>query len=585
MFLPATQKEFKKTGQKQPDIILITGDAYIDSPYIGIAIIGKTLEAAGFSVAVIAQPDINSSNDITRFGEPRLFWGVTSGAVDSMVANYTATKKHRKQDDFTPGGLNNRRPDRAVISYSNLIRQFFKKTRPIVIGGIEASLRRISHYDYWSNKIRRSVLFDAKADILVYGMGETAIINLAYAMKNRTGIEDIKGICYISKNKKTDYILLPAFEDIKNTSSLLIKSFKIFYDNNDPATATGLIQKHDLRFLIQNPPSPYLSSEELDKIYEMDFERDVHPLCKSKGNVKAAETIKFSITSHRGCYGECNFCAIGIHQGHTVISRSESSILKEAESISKDPVFKGYITDIGGPTANMYGFECSKKIKKGKCIDKRCIFPSVCKNLKTDHSKQLNLLNKLRKISKIKKIFIASGIRYDLISADRKYGEKYIRQLTLHHVSGQIKTAPEHCVPDILNLMGKQKITELDKFCKSFNNFSKQAKKAQFITYYFIAAHPGCTITHMKDLKRFTNKNLKINPEQVQIFTPTPSTYSTLMYATCIDPFNNKKIFVEKDINKKYLQKDVITNSFFKKQTKQHFDKKKGKKKINGYRS
>jgi len=430
------------------------------------------------------------------------------------------------------------RPDRATIKYSNLIRRYFKNTRPIVLGGIEASLRRISHYDFWSNKIRKSVLFDAKADIIVYGMGERAVLELASSLKNRKDYQDIRGICYISKEKKEGYLDLPSHQTILTSKEKFISMFHLFYDNNDPITARGLIQKTDTRYLIQNPPAFYLSQEELDRIYELDFERKQHPVSKKKGRVKALDTIGFSIPSHRGCYGECNFCAIAVHEGRTIRWRSEKSILQEAERFQSHPDFKGIVNDVGGPTANMYGFECKKKLEKGICNHKRCVFPEICPTLKPNHLKQISLLKKLKKIKGIRKVFVASGIRYDMVQEDRKHGNNYLQEIVNHHVSGQLKIAPEHISRKVLDIMGKPDSRSLLWFREKFFKFSKKAGKNQFLTYYFIAAHPGCTENDMRDLNKFISKNLKINPEQVQIFTPTPSTYSALMYYTETDPFS-----------------------------------------------
>ncbi len=559
MFLPTTKKEMQHLGWDQPDVILITGDSYIDSPFIGVAVIGRVLLNAGFKTAIIAQPDINSELDIKRLGEPRLFWGVSGGCVDSLIANYTASKKRRKQDDYTPGGINNKRPDRAVIQYSNLIRQYFKNTVPIVLGGIEASLRRICHYDYWSNKIRKSILFDAKANYLIYGMGEKTVVQLARNLKNNKSGENINGLCYISKEPKNDFLEIPSFEYVKNNSKQFIEMFNVFYNNNDPLSAKGLFQKHDSRYLIQNPPSQFLSQNELDEIFDFDFERELHPFYRKNGSVKALDTIKFSITTHQGCYGECNFCAISVHQGRTVRWRSENSILKEAEKISKHPDFKGTITDAGGPTANMYGFECKKKLEKGSCKDKRCLYPSMCKNLEPNHSKLTNLLKKIKKIKGVKHLFTASGIRYDLILGDKKNGEQYLKQLVNNHISGQMKIAPEHTGDNILQLMGKPGKKLLTDFKKKFDYLSKQAGKKQFLTYYIIAGHPGCKESDMHNLKKFCQEKLKTNPEQVQIFTPSPSTYSTLMYYTGINPYTGSKIFVEKNIKNCERQKNIIT--------------------------
>lgn len=562
MFLPTTREEMKKLGWNELDIILISGDTYIDSSYNGTAVIGKWLVSHGFRVGIIAQPDTNSDKDIARLGEPKLFWGVSGGCVDSMVANYTATKKKRRSDDFTPGGVNNRRPDRAVLVYTNMIKRYFKNSDvPIVISGIESSLRRITHYDYWSNKLRRPIIFDAKADILSYGMGENSMLELALALKNNTDWHNIRGLCYISKEPKSGYIDLPSFEECKSDKYKFIDMFNKFYLNCDPKTANGLMQKCGDRYLIQNPPSELLSQKDMDAIYSMNYERDVHPYYKKMGEVKALQTIKNSLTTHRGCYGECNFCAIAIHQGRTIVSRSEKSILDEAKLITKQKNFKGYITDVGGPTANMYGVECDKKLKSGACKNKRCLYPQVCPSLKVNHKKQVNLLNKLREIKDIKKVFVASGIRYDLILDDSRCGQKYLEDIVENHVSGQMKIAPEHTEDKVLNLMGKQGKKNLSEFKDRFYKINKKLGKKQFLTYYLIAAHPGCNEKDMLDLKRFAQSELRVSPEQVQVFTPTPSTYSTLMYYTEIDPFTMKKMYVEKDNGRKQKQKDIVTHN------------------------
>ncbi|MBA4369442.1 MAG: YgiQ family radical SAM protein, partial [Desulfobacterium sp.] len=434
MFIPATPHEAANLGWDKLDIILITGDAYIDSSFVGVAVIGKVLMNAGYRVGIIAQPDIHTGLDIKRFGEPELFWGITGGNIDSLVANYTASKKKRKQDDFTPGGLNTRRPDRAVIVYSNLVRRFFKKTKPIVIGGIEASLRRIAHYDFWSNQIRKSILLDAKADILVYGMGEKTVLELADRLKHKQNYQDIKGLSYLSKTIHPDYLKLPDFPTVAKDKTAFSAMFTLFYNNCDPLTGKGLYQQYGDRYLIQNPPNTYLSQSELDAVYNLDFQRDLHPIHKKDGPVKALETIKFSLTTHRGCYGECNFCSVTVHQGRTVRWRSEESIAKEATQLTKYNDFHGNILDAGGPTANMYGFECKKKIIKGACTDKRCLFPAICPNLRPDHKRQIQLLRKLKKIKGVKKVFISSGLRYDLVLSDQKWGNNYLEEIVQFHV-------------------------------------------------------------------------------------------------------------------------------------------------------
>lgn len=563
MFLPTTREELNRLGWDQLDIILVTGDSYIDSPFMGVAVIGKVLSHAGYRVGVIAQPDIRSDIDIRRLGEPRLFWGVSAGSVDSMIANYTSLKRRRKTDDYTPGGINKRRPDRAAIVYTNLIKRYFKNTRPIVLGGIEASLRRIAHYDFWSDRVRSSILFDAKADYLLYGMAEKVVIQLADTLKHGADVRDVRGLCYVANEgddlqKGADYLELPPYETVKSDNQALIDMFHTFYRNNDPLTAKGLRQKHGTRYLVHNPPGMHLTQEELDAVYALDFERAQHPYYERQGKVRALETIKFSISTHRGCYGECNFCAITVHEGRTIQWRSPESILTEARHITNYPDFKGYIVDVGGPTANMYGFECEEKILQGTCRDRRCLYPQVCPSMKADHRLQVELLRNMRGIKGVKKIFVASGIRYDLLLSDRKYGERYLQEVVEHHVSGQMKVAPEHTEDGVLNRMGKPGTALLLRFKELFDQMTRSAGKQQFLTYYLIAAHPGCTDDDMKKLKQFTSEKLKINPEQVQIFCPAPSTYSGLMYYTETDPFTGKPIFVEKDPQNKDRQKSIV---------------------------
>jgi uncharacterized radical SAM protein YgiQ len=564
MFLPTTSAELKKLKWDKLDIILVTGDTYIDSPFIGVSVIGRVLTNAGFRVGIIAQPDTHSDIDICRLGEPALFWGITGGCMDSLVANYTATKKKRLTDDLTAGGKNNRRPDRASVVYSNLIRQYFKNTKPLVLGGVEASLRRIAHYDFWSNSVRRSILFDARADILVYGMAEKAILELAQKLKDGQETKDIRGICHISAIPQPDYIELPAYEKVVVDNKSFMQMFDIFYRNNDPLTAKGLYQQHGNRYLVQNPPQPALTVTELDQIYALNFTRDVHPYYQAQGKVRAMETIKFSLTTHRGCYGECNFCSIGLHEGRTIISRSEKSIMDEAQKIIELPDFKGYILDVGGSTANMYGIDCRRKQTQGACHDKRCLYPQVCASLRPDHSRQINLLERLRRLKGVKKVFVASGIRYDLLESDKKHCASYMQELVKHHISGQLKVAPEHASAGVLKLMGKPQAKSLANFKALFEKMNKSSGQKQFLTYYFIAAHPGCTEEDMRELKSFASRELKINPQQMQIFTPLPSTYSALMYFTGIDPSTGKKIFVEKNNAKKQRQKDIVVGKTLK---------------------
>ncbi|MBN2815966.1 MAG: YgiQ family radical SAM protein [Campylobacterales bacterium] len=541
------------------DVILVSGDSYIDSPFIGIAMVGRMLERMGYRVGVIAQPDVNSADDIMRLGEPKIYWGISGGSVDSMVSNYTATKKFRNSDDYTPGGKNDRRPDRAVNVYCNLIRRYYKNTVPLVLGGIEASLRRTSHYDYWTNKMRKPILFDAKADILVYGMGEMAIEELTRALEKGEEYRDIRGICYISKEPKEEYIQLPSHQECIDTPERYIDLFDDFYDNNDPISARGLCQPVDTRYLIQNPPCDYLNEDEMDANSNLPFTREQHPYYEKMGKVKCLETIKFSIMTHQGCWGECNFCAIGVHQGRTIRTRSEENILAEAKSFNKYKDYKGIISDVGGPTANMYGYECNKKLKLGTCAHQRCVDSRhLCGSMEVNHERNINLLRQIRDVEGVRKAFVASGIRYDFITADKEHGYSYLKELVKHHISGQMKVAPEHTQQHVLDLMGKPAKSTLVDFKEMYDRLNREEGKQQFLTYYLIAAHPGCNEKDMHELKRFTSEELQMNPEQAQIFTPTPSTYSAVMYYTEMDPVTRKKIFVEKDMRRKEKQKEIV---------------------------
>ncbi len=557
-FLPTTKKEMDALGWEQCDVILISGDAYIDSPFIGVAVVGRILEKLGFKVGIIGQPDVKS-DDITRLGEPKLYWGVSGGSIDSMVSNYTATKKFRNSDDYTPGGKNDKRPDRATLVYTNLIRRFYKNTVPVVLGGIEASLRRVTHYDYWTNKLRKPVLFDSKADYLIYGMGEMAIREFSLALRDGTDPRKVRGVCYISKEPVDDFIQLPSHQECLDNKEKYIDLFDHFYQNNDPINANGLCQKVDTRYSIQNPPCDYLDEKEMDEIAMYPYQRDLHPYHKPEGKVKCLETIKFSIQTHHGCWGECNFCAIGVHQGRTIRTRSETNIIQEAKDFTKMKDFKGIISDVGGPTANMYGYECGKKLKKGTCDDIRCVdFDRLCKVMKVDHSRSIKLLRDIREVPGVKKAFVASGLRYDFIPADKKHGYTYLKELVEHHISGQMKVAPEHTSDRVLKLMGKPGKQPLIEFKKMYDRLNKEAGKKQFLTYYLIAAHPGCEERDMHELKQFTSHELKMNPEQAQVFTPTPGTYSAVMYYTELDPETRKPIFVEKDRARKEKQKNIV---------------------------
>jgi len=558
MFIPATPDEVRNLGWTRLDVILITGDSYLDSPYVGVSVIGQRLLAAGYRVGIIPQPDIDSENDIIRLGEPGLFWGVTGGCIDSLVANRTASGKRRREDDFTAGGVNNRRPDRAIIAYANLIRRYFKETKPIVLGGIEASLRRIAHYDVWSNRVRRSVLIDAKADYLLYGMAENTVLELAASLREGRDVSELRGLCYAAAERKPGFLEIPSWEESAADPAAFEKMFLAFYRNQDPRTAHGLCQKQDARWLIHNPPALPLTEAEMDEVHGMNFERAVHPCHHRCGEVRALETIRFSIATHRGCYGGCHFCAIAVHEGRTVSSRSEASILREAELLASLPGFKGRILDVGGPTANMYGFECQKKLARGACPDRSCLYPEVCENLHPDHGRQIALLRKLREIPGVKQATVASGIRYDLLLADRKHGVPYLREVVRRHISGQMKVAPEHSEKKVLRCMGKPGTGPLLAFRDLFFKLTAEAGKEQFLTCYLIAAHPGCTQADMEALRRFARQELSLHPEQVQLFTPSPATISTLMYHTGRDPWSGRRIFVEKTAAGRELQKKIL---------------------------
>ena len=548
MFIPSTMDEFKALGWEHADVILVTGDAYIDSPSCGISVIGHVLMDAGFKVGVISQPADNA-DDITRLGEPSLFWGVSSGAVDSMVSNYNADRSRRRHDDLTAGGTNNARPDRACIAYTGLIRRYFKNTTPIVLGGIEASLRRLAHYDYWQNGIRRSVLFDSKADIIVYGMGELAVLSLAQKISDGEDYRLIPGICFISNEYPPDALELPSFEDAASHPDVFSRMFLLFYNN---AGNRRLAQKHGTRFLVHNPPGRGLTPAELDHVYELPYERAAHPLCEKKGEVRALETMRFSITTHRGCFAACNFCSIVLHQGRSIISRSEESILKEAVSITGHPLFKGIISDVGGATANMYAMGCSKE---NACAGMECLAQEPCDSLRVDHGRLINLLARLSAIPKIKRLFVASGIRHDLVLADKENGEEYLKKLIAAHISGYMRVAPEHSERKILELMGKPYFDKFTAFKALFEKISDGKKIG--LSYYLMAAHPGCSLEDMDFLCNALGIKTKAVPGSVQIFTPTPSTVSSLMYYTGKD-INGETIFVEREMGKKLKQKKRV---------------------------
>lgn len=561
MFIPTTIEEVKERGWDSLDIILVSGDTYIDSSYNGSALIGHWLMENGFRVGMIAQPSMDDGSDITRLGHPNLFWSVSAGSVDSMVANYTPTGKFRKDDDFTPGGVNDRRPDRACIAYTNLIKKH-AKGKPIVLGGIEASLRRVVHYDAWSDSVRRSILLDSKADIITYGMAERSNLMLAQLMRDGRDWHSVRGICYLSNDVPDGYLKTPSYEECVQDPKSFMRAFKTFYHNCDPMDSRGLAQLHGNRYLIHNPPSPLPDTKFLDRIYGMDFENEVHPYYAKGGKVKAMDTIRNSVTTHRGCYGECNFCAIAVMQGRTVVSRSEDSIVAEVERMASSPRFDGIVRDVGGPTANMYGIDCARKSKIGACKDKRCMYPGICGALRPDHSRQIGLLRRISAIRGVKKVFIASGIRYDLILADKEHGEEYLRELiSKGHVSGQMKVAPEHVSDDVLRMMGKPSSQCLLDFKDMFDRVRADLGKEVYLTYYLIAAHPGCYEHHMKELLDFCHDRLKTLPEQVQIFTPTPSTVSTTMYHVRRDWDDRTNIKAEHSMQMKQRQKNILLST------------------------
>ena len=557
MFIPTTPEEVRGRGWDALDIILVSGDTYTDKAYKGTALIGHWLIDRGFRVGIIAQPDVSIGDDISRLGQPELFWSVSAGCVDSMVANYTPTRKFRKEDDFTPGGVNDRRPDRATIAYTNLIKKHVKG-RPIFLAGIEASLRRVAHYDFWSDSVRRSVLFDSKADGIVYGMAELATLEVAYRMRDGEEWRDVRGVCCASSAVPEGFLEMPSFDECRDDRDSFMRAFRIFRENSDPVTARGLVQRHGDRYLVQNRPQRPLTTAELDSLYGSDFQDTVHPYYARDGKVRAMDTVRNSITTHRGCYGDCSFCAIAVHQGTTVVSRSEESIIAEAGRISSRPGFNGVIQDVGGPTANMYGIECRMKEAKGRCQDRRCLGSKPCPRLPIDHSRQMDLLRRISSIPGVRHVFVNSGIRYDMIVADRSHGQEYLDLITADHVSGQMKVAPEHVSDDVLRLMGKPGRRTLESFRDMFSESVARCGKDEYLTYYFMAAHPGCTEDDMRELSAYCRDILRIHPEQVQVFTPTPSSYSTAMYRTSKD-IRGRDVKVERSIQKRQRQKEIVT--------------------------
>lgn len=561
MFLPITAAEMNNRGWQQPDFVLVTGDAYVDHHSFGTAIIARVLESHGYKVAILPRPDYKSVHDFRRFGKPRLGFLINSGVVDSMVNNYSVFKNKRKRDEYAPGGIAGGRPDRAVIVYANRAREAYKGV-PVIIGGIEASLRRLGHYDYWSDGVRRSILLDSKADLLIYGMGERAIVEVADALDSGIEIGDItwiRGTCCKAKEKPQgeEWIELPAFEEIKERKEAYARSFALQYKNNDSLSAKGLVEQYaDTLWVIQNPPQPPLEQDELDHIYELPFENNPHPVYKEQGGIPAFEEIKFSIVSSRGCFGGCSFCAITYHQGRQVRGRSHQSIISEAEEIIKRKDFKGYIHDVGGPTANFRGPACEKQLVRGICTDKDCLYPKVCPAAKVDHSDYFALLKKVRSLKGVKKVFIRSGIRYDYLLADPSCN-KYIDELCKYHVSGTLKVAPEHISEAVLSHMHKPGKECFVKFTKKYKEANKRLGLKQYLIPYLISSHPGSTLEDGLELALFL-KEYGFIPDQVQDFYPTPGTLATCMYYTELDPLIMKPIYVAKTLEEKKMQRALI---------------------------
>ena len=560
-FLPISKKDIKKRGWSRPDFVYVSGDAYVDHPSFGMAIITRLLEDAGYKVAVIAQPDWKDDASITLFGEPRLAFLVSAGNMDSMVNHYTSFKKRRHQDAYTPGGGFSRRPDRATIVYGNLIRKTYKKT-PILIGGIEASLRRMAHYDYWNDKIRRSILLDSGADLLMYGMGEHAVLELAEALDAGISVKDItyvRGTVFCCKDLADlagDYQMLPSFEDITRSKEAFAKSYYIQYQNTDAVTAKRLVEPYkEKEYIVQNPPAYPLTTEEMDHVYELPYMREPHPVYDEEGGVPAIHEVRFSLVSNRGCFGGCSFCALTFHQGRRIQVRSHDSILQEAEAMTRDPHFKGYIHDVGGPTADFRQPACKKQIEKGVCKDRQCLFPHPCPALNPDHSDYMTLLKKLRRIPGVKKVFIRSGIRFDYVLADKN--KEFLSELCRHHVSGQLKVAPEHICDPVLALMGKPSNEVYEQFAKAYKRTNEKLKKKQYLVPYLMSSHPGSGLEEAVALAEYI-RDLGYMPEQVQDFYPTPGTISTCMYYTGLDPRTMKPVYVPHSLREKQMQRALI---------------------------
>ncbi len=544
----------------EPDFIYVCGDAYVDHPSFGAAVICRVLESRGFSVAFIAQPDYKSVNDIKAFGKPKLGFLVSSGNIDSMVAHYTASKKRRNDDYYSPGGKAGYRPDRAVIVYCNLIRQAYGDV-PIIIGGLEASLRRFAHYDYWTDKVRRSILIDSRADIISYGMGEKSIVRIAELLEKGVPVKkirDVRGtVVYTSKDNlpSSDYADTYDYDVIKTDKLAYARAFKIQNDNNDAVTGKPVVEHYGDKVIIQNPPQPMLTRSELDAVYALPYMRNYHPAYESAGGIPAIKEVRFSVCHNRGCFGECAFCAITYNQGRGVVSRSIESVVNEVKELTKLPDFKGYIHDVGGPTANFRYSACDKQEKFGVCKNKRCLAPKPCPNLKVDHSEYIELLRAIRAVDGVKKVFIRSGIRFDYVMLDKS--DEFFKELVKYHVSGQLKVAPEHCSANVLSLMGKPSVKVYEAFREKFFKLTKEVGKEQYLVPYLISSHPGSTLSDAIELSLFLKK-WGLNPEQVQDFYPTPGTPSTCMFYTGIDPFTEKKVYVPSDYEEKRMQRALL---------------------------
>ncbi|NLO21304.1 MAG: YgiQ family radical SAM protein [Syntrophomonadaceae bacterium] len=543
-FLPISQDDLNKRGWDQLDIILISGDAYVDHPAWASALLGRFLESYGYRVGIIAQPDWKSTEDFRKLGVPRLFFGLSSGNLDSMVSHYTADKKKRREDVYSPAGKAGYRPDRALTVYSNRIREAFPGSA-IIIGGIEASLRRLAHYDYWSHSVRRSILLDSRADLLVYGMGEYILLEIARRMREGQScqeIKDVPGTAYIDYTSPANALNLPSFEEVKNNKESFSRMTAQLYAHTSPYSSPPLVQPHGNRLVIVNAPAIPLDTEKLDAIYQLPFLRSYHPTYEKAGGIPALTAVQFSLLTHRGCFGGCHFCSIGLHQGKFIQSRSVASIVQEAQSLLSHPDFKGVIPDLGGPSANMYGLSGRNWEQCRQCQKKSCLFPRVCKNLDTDHSPSVELWSKMRQIPGIKHIRVASGVRYDLVLEDS--GGKYLDELCRYHVGGQLKVAPEHIAPTVTKLMGKPGGNKYKEFLQQFQTINHKLGKKQYLIPYFISAHPGCGLKETVELAEFVRDHLQYYPEQVQNFTPTPMTISTSMYYTGLNPLNHRPLYL-----------------------------------------